>query len=198
MIYGQVVKAYEKEKLSEAVINQNAMNLKEAMNWYDKFVKESKYHIDSKEDLQDRINLLKQCVRSMKKAKVTGKGRWKYAFNAIVPYNDICHFIKNKEAYINIENIKIDTIVDKIEVASDEVIESIKPENIGDTITDKNFQMKASKIALKTTTTVIGGPFSTIANVIYRASTYNAMLDKSIKETEEAIDFLENKLKEYK
>ena len=187
MIYDTVIKRYEQQCIQEKFVARDKMNLKEAMSWYNNFVRASKSKIYAKEELEERINILNKCIK-----------KWNYAFNAIIPYNDICHFIENKEAYINMENLSIDNISNNIQVASDEIVESLKPENIKDTLGSNEFRDKASKVAVKTTAMIAGGPFGTAMNVVYRATTYNKMLDKSIEETEEAVDYLKNKLKEYK
>lgn len=198
MIYDTAIKRYERQCVQEKFVAKDKMNLKEAMSWYNNFVRASKSKIDTKEELEERIDILNKCIKNMKRAKVTGKGKWNYAFNAIIPYNDICHFIENKEAYINMENLSINNISNNIQVASDEIVESLKPENIKDTLGSNEFKYKATKVAVKTASTVAGGPFGSVMNVVYRATTYNKMLDKSIEETEEAVDYLKNKLKEYK
>ncbi len=135
----------------EASPEDNATTLKKTMRWYKKFVKLSKSKAESKKELQDRIDVLKRCVKSMKEAKKTRRGQVQYIMKTLIPFNSIYRLIKYQDIYAPLASLW-------------------------------NYISFAIKIPLAL------GPF-------VRSATWQNMLNDCIKNTEEAIEYLEDRKK---
>lgn len=111
--------AFTLETLSESGVmleraaEADSTSLKQAMRWYKKFLRKSRVMSKdtSKQMLQERINVLKECVRTMEKAKrdaQNGKvgGRIKYALKSLIPFNSLFRLIKKQDVYAGLGLIK--------------------------------------------------------------------------------------------
>lgn len=179
--------------LVEIAAEDDAVNLKQIMKWYDRVVYCSKTKIESKEDIQDRIKVLEKCVKNMKKCRYTGEGRVKYALKALIPFNDIWRLIRRRDAYAGIAGISRTGISFIVSSA----INKAGVKKAGEELFKTGLKGAVGALKGAAVKNVIAGTIISAGELAFRAATYNKMLDKKIKETEEAIDFLKKKLKEY-
>lgn len=133
----------------------------------------------------------------MERCKHTGEGRVKYALKALIPFNDLWRLIRRRDAYAGITGLSRTGI----QIVVSQIIASTAQKQMSDglakgTIDGLNKVFGAAKGA--TTASAAASVILKTGEVGIRAATYNKILDKKIKETNEAIDFLKKKLKEYK
>lgn len=192
------------EKAAEA----DSMGLKQAMKWYGKVISKSKKvgADTTKQMIQDRIDVLNDCIKSMERAKrdaQNGKvgGRIKYALKSIIPFNGLFRLIKKQDAYAGIGVLKtgLNTAIN--------IINFNKGVKAGTHMTnamlngDQDEAEKANKILQTSKGEKIAGKVARAASATdigVRLATYTKMLDAQIARTKEAVEFLQGKLKEMK
>ena len=134
----------------EASVEDDAMSLKKAQKWYNTFISASKSKAENKQEIKERIDVLKNCVSKMesqlKNEGVDPMGRIKYALKDFIPFNNIYRLIKRQDIYAGLSML------------SNLIIPGSSP--------------------------------------VVRAVVYKKMLENMIVKTNEAIKFLEGKLKE--
>lgn len=143
--------------LMEAV-EDAASNVREANKFYKKLLKQAKGKASSRKEIQERINVLKNCVRQMEarkkefednqKNRKTDKDHIKYILKALIPFNDLWRLFKRNDKYAILGTL--------------------------------------------------GSFIIPYTDVAARAGFYAHMLQDNIDATNEAIKFLEEKLKEMK
>jgi hypothetical protein len=188
----------------EKAAEDDAVTLKQTMRWYDEFVKASRSKVEDKEDLKERIKVLKKCVKNMEQAKYSGSARAKYALKALIPFNDIWRLIVRRDAYAGITGISRTGLSLIVNVVAQNAVSDAFFKGTGDALkatTADGFanSLKATSSKMKNSVITSYGVNAglKVGEVIIRAVTFNKMLDKRIKETNEAIDYLESKLKDY-
>lgn len=97
--------------MMEASPEDNAMSINQAMAWYKKVLKRSK-GAGTKEELKERISVLKACVEDMEKALRTlkreggatygNKKQTVYMLKALIPFNSIYRLIRRQDIYAGI------------------------------------------------------------------------------------------------
>ena len=184
----------ESSVIVEKAAEDDATTLKQTMKWYDSVVAASTKKIESKEDIQDRIKVLKKCVRSMEQAKHSGSARAKYALKSLIPFNDLWRLIARRDAYAGITGISIRAISF---IVSHE-LGKVAGKKAAEEIFKGGYEAAGKAIAGASKAGLAVDIGLTAGQLVIRAATFNKMLDKKIEETNEAIDFLEKKLKEYK
>lgn len=148
----------------ESSVEDAAMSLKQVNKWYSKVISASKTKAESKEEIKDRITVLKSCVKAMEKQKddvLKDAGIIKYILKDMIPFNGLYRLIKRQDAYAGIGILA---------------------------------NLAKTYIIAPVTKSAAVGRFP--VTMVVRALTYKKMLESNIKKTNEAIEFLENKLKE--
>lgn len=153
------------EYLTEAAVEDDAMDIKQAQKFYNKVLSRSKSAEGTKQELQERIKVLKECLKNMKVERQNveeykhkwgmTKGHVKYIAKSIIPFNSIYRLIKRQDVYAG---------------------------------------LSAGMGGIAGLLGLDGG----FAHFAGRAMGYAPMLDRYIEKTEEAIKFLEDKVKEMK
>ena len=192
----------------ERAAEADATNLKKAMKWYNKFVNKSKGKANSKQELKDRINVLKHCKENMEKAlrdTRNGKqgGRIKYTLKQLIPFNSIYRLIKHQDVYVGLG--VLNTAINALSF----VVGTVAGGKIGKSAIDAvNGKIDFDKYANDAINTVdktikynnvasVASRVTGVGGLVLRATQYEKMLETQIKNTSEAIDFLEKKLKEW-
>lgn len=200
---------YESNIVLEKAAEADSMGLKQAMKWYGKVISKSTKVGDdtTREMIQERISVLKNCVDSMEKAKDDAqkgitKGRVKYALKGIIPFNSLFRLIKKQDVYAGIGLFKLVPLIISLTVVEkmiDREYESEEKTKVTDFDEDLNRTRKIARLyRFRNKLEDKGFPSVMGADVVMRFATYTKMLDSQIGKTKEAIEFLEEKLKEKK
>lgn len=200
---------YESNIVLEKAAEADSMGLKQAMKWYGKVISKSTKVGDdtTREMIQERISVLKNCVDSMEKAKDDAqkgitKGRVKYALKGIIPFNSLFRLIKKQDVYAGIGLFKLVPLIISLTVVEkmiDREYESEEKTKVTDFDEDLNRTHKIARLyRFRNKLENKGFPSIMGADVVMRFATYTKMLDSQIGKTKEAIEFLEEKLKEKK
>ena len=198
---------YESNIVLEKAAEAGSMGLKQAMKWYGKVISKSTKVGDdtTREMIQERISVLKNCVDSMEKAKDDAqkgitKGRVKYALKGIIPFNSLFRLIKKQDVYAGIGLFKLVPLIISLTVVEkmiDREYESEEKTKVTDFDEDLNRTHKIARLyRFRNKLEDKGFPSIMGADVVMRFATYTKMLDSQIGKTKEAIEFLEEKLKE--
>lgn len=200
---------YESNIVLEKAAEADSMGLKQTMKWYGKVISKSTKVGDdtTREMIQERISVLKNCVDSMEKAKDDAqkgitKGRVKYALKGIIPFNSLFRLIKKQDVYAGIGLFKLVPLIISLTVVEkmiDREYESEEKTKVTDFDEDLNRTRKIARLyRFRNKLEDKGFPSIMGADVVMRFATYTKMLDSQIGKTKEAIEFLEEKLKEKK
>lgn len=141
----------ESSVVLEKAVESDSMSIKTAQEWYNEFIKASKSKAENIKEIDERIAVLKECVRKMeqqRKAPNTNNERIKYSLKSLIPFNAVYRLIKLHDVYT------------------------------------------AKKSLLVLLFPVIAAP---AAAVTLRWDRYDKMLERQIKQTKDAIDYLEYK-----
>ena len=198
---------YESNIVLEKAAEADSMGLKQAMKWYGKVISKSTKVGDdtTREMIQERISVLKNCVDSMEKAKDDAqkgitKGRVKYALKGIIPFNSLFRLIKKQDVYAGIGLFKLVPLIISLTVVEkmiDREYESEEKTKVTDFDEDLNRTRKIARLyRFRNKLEDKGFPSIMGADVVMRFATYTKMLDSQIGKTKEAIEFLKEKLKE--
>lgn len=92
----------ESGMMLEASAEDDATNLKKTAKWYNKFISKSKGGTPDKKEVQERINVLKECLRKMESALKNPDDKnmkVKYAAKDLIPFNSVYRLIKRQDGY---------------------------------------------------------------------------------------------------
>lgn len=158
--------------ICEKSIEDNATTVKKQIKWYKDFVKRSKGKADSKKELEERIKVLKECLKQLKKdyndPKKMVMNMFKYGFKAFIPLNGIYRLIKKHDVFAGL------ALIPRI------TLSVLAPTS-------------SMSIAGKAVTNFTKSGYE----YIVRLESHKVMIEKCIDDTEEAIKYLEKKLKEF-
>lgn len=186
--------------ISLEAAESGASNLQEAIKWYSTFLKESRKHPKTKADLIARINVLKECKASMEKALNDAKngkksGKMVYALKALLPFNSIIRLAKLQDEFV---------LTPKIAMPFLNVVFGIifaaKNFDVKNNIEDGKITLKfnGAKVIKTMSQSKIASFFASKGvNAVVRYNRYEQMLLTQIDRTEDAIEFLEGKLKDW-
>lgn len=73
----------------EASAEDGAMSVKQAEKWFNTFISAAKSKSENIEQIDNKIEVLKETVRKMESALNTNEGRIKYSLKALIPFNMI-------------------------------------------------------------------------------------------------------------
>lgn len=134
----------------EKSVEDDAVSLSQIMKWYSKFITTSKSKAENKKEIEERIKVLKECVKSMQAALGSGNHgeRIKYSLKSLIPLNWIYRLIKRQDSYAGLGWL------------ADLLLPGV--------------------------------------SLVIRGVSWESMIGENIKKTEEAIAYLEGKLKEFK
>jgi hypothetical protein len=96
-------------------VDKDATSIRKVQKWYDKFVRYSTNKAESKEMIDDRIEVLERSSKMMKdtltnKNGMHGSEQVKYVLKELIPFNSISRLIHKQDAYAAI-GILTDTIL---------------------------------------------------------------------------------------
>ena len=145
--------AYESLNEGGWGVDGNSTDLKKVRKWYSKFITDSKNKADSKELIDERLEVLRKCSKDMRQTRNDINGNnssemIKYALKSFIPFNDVARLIAKHDVYSGLRIL---------------------------------------------TDMIVPG-----AGIIVKAINFNNMRDQCIKDTDEAIEYLEKKRKELK
>ena len=202
------------EKAAEA----GSTNLKKTMKWYNKFISKSK-SVDKNttvHQVQARIKVLEECVAKMKNAKKDFESNksignaLKYELKSIIPFNSIYRLIKLQDTYAGVGVLKdiLLTFVVAGEALSGVNMHLARKnlrksddrddrDQFGKDMARFGRAVRFSKDRLnKDYKAAQGSNLAMGADMIIRGTNYARMLQAQIDKTQEAIDFLKEKVKE--
>lgn len=186
--------------LLERAAEADATTLNKVQKWYMRFVSKSKDNATNAAAIKARLTVLKQCKANMEKALAASKsgekkGKLLYALKNFIPFNAIFRLIKNDDVYAGIgllSGMVVGTVLNVIFGVNKNAKAAMGSLMQGDVGGATDSYVKELKGAQASST------INTAHLLTLRVATYEKMLERMIKNTSEAIDFLEEKLKEIK
>lgn len=207
--------AYDEVIMEGWGVDADSSTLKKELRWYNKFVKKCKGNVSTIEAIDARLDVLKECSKNMKQTRNNTNGknfsqRMAYEFKSLIPFNSIARLITKQDLFstgAGVSGFVGSQVASKVagrKAASQAASAMASLAGAGDV--DAIFGAGTSKTFTDTVAkgagAIAGAPAAAAVNaglkVGIRLATFNQMLDRCIKNTDEAIDWLENKKKELK
>lgn len=191
--------------MTEASVDANSTSVRKVMKWYEKFVQKSKSKADTKTVVEARLNVLKSAKTKMEKALEDAKSgkkgdKIKYSLGSLIPFNGIYRCIAKDDVYAGIGSLarSLTSLVMNVVVQNAAFKMGTKEaEKVASG--EKSFSQAASTTVKKSVAMgTAAGAVGNAPGVVIRYVSFEKMLTQQIKNTEEAIDFLEKELAKMK
>lgn len=191
--------AYDEVIMEGWGVDANSTTLKKEMKWYNKFVQQCRVNADTVEAIDARLDVLKECSKQMKETRhnINGKNmaeRLAYGFKALIPFNNIARLIAKQDLFAGGSGLGggLVSFAGSTMAKKKAADAAANAKTIADIFNAHKVAASAAK------TGMVAAGVGTAINIGVRIGTFNQMLDRCIKNTDEAIEWLENKKKELK